>query len=149
MNDEIDDSRARRLYPDAEDRWGFSVSDYDPILHSFGEVVVKVDENDYSGDSLVLLRKESRYGFLIFGWGSCSGCDALQGCNSYRDIEQLIQQLENNIIWFDSLGEAESYIFNAALRQGSYYYQTELWGRFQSKVRSYLLAQAPAWSNPQ
>lgn len=75
-------------------------SDYDKLLGSYGyEIVVKEDEDGYQGDSLVLFRKEGRYGFLCFGWGSCSGCDALQACGSIEDVEDLRKELHRSITW--------------------------------------------------
>lgn len=54
---------------------------YDPILNDLGKVLFKLDEGSYSGDTrLIYTDSNSRYGILTFGWGSCSGCDALQSC---------------------------------------------------------------------
>jgi hypothetical protein len=39
-------------------------------------------------------------GFLTFGWGSCSGCDALQACSTYRDLAELMASLASGVIWF-------------------------------------------------
>lgn len=125
-------SRARALYPEEEEGSWFCVSDYDPIIKSFGEVLVQVDDEDYSGDTRVLLRKNDRYGFLIFGWGSCSGCDALQACNNFREVDELIDNLEGGIKWFDTLAEAQLYIANDEEREGSYYCHDKEWKRFKS-----------------
>lgn len=82
---------------------GWGVSDYDPLLQSLGhEVLLKVDDNDYQGDSRLILKNGDRYGLLIFGWGSCSGCDALQACGTVEEIEELRDGLANGIIWHDS-----------------------------------------------
>lgn len=58
-------------------------SSYQPIMDSFGNIILQVDDNDYQGDSRLLYREDDRIGFLQFGWGSCSGCDSLQACHSY------------------------------------------------------------------
>ncbi|MFA5322051.1 MAG: hypothetical protein WC373_05200 [Smithella sp.] len=100
---------AKELYPDIldkEDGYFFSTGDYEPILKSFGEVKIQVDDKDYQGDSRVLYKKDNKYGYLQFGWGSCSGCDALQACDSYKAIDDLICQLNESIKWFDSKEEA-------------------------------------------
>ena len=68
----------------------FGFCDYRPMIDSFGyEILLQVDDKDYQGDSRLLFRDVSRYGILIFGWGSCSGCDSLQACESLEDVEKL------------------------------------------------------------
>lgn len=129
------ESRAKALYPEFADREHFyGPCDYDHIIRSFGDVLVQVDEEGYSGDTRVLLRKGDRYGFLNFGWGSCSGCDALQACSDYEEIDELIDELENDIKWFDTLAEAQVYIANDEERQGSYYYHQAEWEKFKAAV---------------
>jgi hypothetical protein len=127
-------SRAQALYPKAQRTYFDTPCDYGPIIRSFGEVLVQVDDEDWSGDTRVLLRNGDRYGFLSFGWGSCSGCDALQACDSYQDVDQLIGEMENDIKWFDTLAESQAYIANDAERQGSYYYHCEDWAKFKAAV---------------
>lgn len=141
---EIDDSRARRLYGEKDgetDResgtYFYGPYDYNPIIQSFGDVLIQVDDNDYQGDTKVLLHKDGRYGFLNFGWGSCSGCDGLQACSSFREIEELIQELERDIKWFDSLSDVKAYVGNDADREGSYYYHADEWAEFKKKVLAY------------
>jgi hypothetical protein len=128
--------RSQAIYPNAVDGTYFeTIYDYEPIVKSFGDVLVQVDDEDYSGDTRVLLHKDGRYGFLNFGWGSCSGCDTLQACSSYKEIDVLIEELENNIKWFDTLTEATAYIINDQERQGSYYYHENEWAQFKASVQ--------------
>lgn len=85
----------------------FSVGDYQPLLNSFEyNILVQVDENDYQGDSWLLLHDGKRYGYLQFGWGSCSGCDALQGCSNLAEVAELRDSLHEAIQWFDSAKDA-------------------------------------------
>lgn len=107
----------REVYPDAVredgsmDSWG--VGDYDPLLKSLGhEILLKVDDGDYQGDSRLLMRDGERYGLLIFGWGSCSGCDSLQACNTWQDVEELRESLASGIVWKDSAQEMLHFIQN-------------------------------------
>lgn len=139
--DGFDDSRARRLFPDQDEGYLFGPSEYQPIIDSLGSVLVQVDDNDYQGDTRVLLQKDGRYGFLNFGWGSCSGCDALQACSSYREIELLIQGLEADIKWFDSKQEAIDYIASKE-REASYYFHSSEWRQFVERCSA--LAEPPA-----
>jgi hypothetical protein len=130
-------SPAQVLYPECvSPKYEFfdAPASYDPIINSFGSVLVQVDDDDWSGDTRALLHKDGRYGFLNFGWGSCSGCDALRACYNYEQIDELINELEGSIKWFETLGEAQAYVADNQERQGSYYYHTDKWEEFKSKV---------------
>lgn len=83
-----------------------NVYEYDPMLAEFGEILLQVDDNDYTGDSRVLYQDGTRYGYLQFGWGSCSGCDALQACQSMEEVQKLMDELYASIRWFDTSAEA-------------------------------------------
>lgn len=133
-DENFEDSRARRLYPGYAERGGFyGPCNYQPIIDSFGESVVQVDDKDYQGDTRVLLKKDGRFGFLNFGWGSCSGCDGLQACGSYRELEELIVGLEASIQWFDSLKAAQDYILHDD-RKVSYYAHEREWQDFIRQI---------------
>lgn len=102
---------AKELYPKSE--WGdIYFDDYQPILDAFGQIVIQVDDDDYQGDTRVLYRDRDNYGWLQFGWGSCSGCDALQACDTYADVQELIDDLQASIKWFDSPLKALVYFEN-------------------------------------
>lgn len=132
----VDDSRARRLFPRNESDSYMYFGDYQPIIDDFGDVLVQVDDDDYQGDTRVLLKKDNKYGLLNFGWGSCSGCDALKACNSYSDVQELINQLEADIEWFDTLQEAKNYILSQN-REVSYFYHEAEWKDFCAQVTAY------------
>lgn len=68
----------------------FRAPSYSSIVAKFcDEVIIETWENDYQGSTYCLLRKENKYGYLEFGWGSCSGCDALEACSNYKDLQSL------------------------------------------------------------
>lgn len=120
-----------------------SPTDYQPLLTSFGyEILLQVDDQGYSGDSRLLYRSRSsdgkeRFGILIFGWGSCSGCDALQACDSYEDIERLRANTGNQIRWFDSAEEALEWVrFHDW--EGDYGYRTEEQQEFIRRIQEIL-----------
>lgn len=74
--------------------------DYDEIIDSFEvEVLIKMDYGEYSGDTFLLVRdaENGRIGIIIFGWGSCSGCDDLQGCNLDLDPHKAVTDLRDEI----------------------------------------------------
>jgi hypothetical protein len=128
-------AQAKTLFPDCQTDGSFdSPYDYSPIINSFGQVVLQVDDDDYQGDTFALLSKDGSFGFLSFGWGSCSVCDALQGCESYEELGGLIAGLEHGIKWFDSLPTAQSYIGDDEARKGSYYYHADTWNSFRDQV---------------
>lgn len=84
---------------DDEYSWLNNRPGYSEIVAKFGEVLHEVQVNDYQGDTLVLLQKGDEFGVLKFGWGSCSGCDALQACYSISDLQDLVDRLESSIDW--------------------------------------------------
>lgn len=77
------------------------IADYGPLLRSFGfEVLHEETEENHSGISYLLYRTAGgEYGFLAFGWGSCSGCDALRACKTWEEVEQLRRTLMRKIVW--------------------------------------------------
>jgi hypothetical protein len=84
---------------------------YDEIIESFGaEIVVDVTDDNYQGYSRYMLRDGDRFGFLIVGWGSCSGCDALQACDTHEELQELVDQLERDIHWEDSAADMLTYV---------------------------------------
>ena len=120
----------------------YGPSDYTPMLDSMGyETLLRVDDSEYQGDSRLILRDGSRYGVLIFGWGSCSGCDALQACDSMKEIEELRTRLRDDIKWFDTRAELLSY-FETHDWEGDYSWNAEETKQFVSEGKR-ILAEAP------
>lgn len=97
-----------RLYPNWDFSFGQGPFGYNPICQLFGEIVRKDDIGEWQGDTQILYfdRETGKYGYLMFGWGSCSMCDRLQGCRSYDDIDNLIGHLRSSIRWFDDDSDA-------------------------------------------
>jgi hypothetical protein len=74
---------------------------YDDLINSM-ELTTLVEgmDHDYQGDSYYLFENDGQYGLLIFGWGSCSGCDALEAVyDDYDQIVALRDNLYNSIQW--------------------------------------------------
>ena len=114
------------------------ISDYQPMLDSFGEIVAQVDEEDYQGDSWVLYRDGDRFGFLTFGWGSCSGCDSLQACgDNLEEVGELMEQLQGSIIWHGSASEMAEY-FNTKDFTVEFYASSEYFQRFFGEAQAVL-----------
>ena len=100
---------AETLYPDAiEDDYWFGAYGYQPIIDYLAGgsefVLLQVDEADYQGDSYVVMGTsiDRPVEFLNFGWGSCSGCDALQACDSFEELDVLIGELQRDIVSYNS-----------------------------------------------
>lgn len=88
----------------------FYAPSYSEIVTCFAEILLEVEQSDYQGDTLYLLRANGKYGYLQVGWGSCSGCDALQGCDDWDDLQRLANDLESDIKWFDTGFDAVKYM---------------------------------------
>jgi thioredoxin-related protein len=96
--------KASELFPKAE------FYDYECIVKEFGEILINIYDDSYQGDWRVLIKKDNKYGILIFGFGSCSGCDALQSCRTYEEVDKLIEEMYNNIFWFDDLESCKKWV---------------------------------------
>ena len=114
-------------------------SDYTPIIESFGKIEIRVDQNDYQGDSFVYYRDGNSHGILIFGWGSCSGCDALQGCGNESELDELIESMEKDIRWFTAQ-ELYEWLNDEDYHETQYHSHIDEWPIFRDGV-STLLAQ--------
>ena len=113
---------AEQLYPDFEDTWG--IYDYTPIIKYFGEVLLRKDIGHYQGDTLILYKHDDgSYSFLAFGWGSCSGCDALLSCKTLEEVNDLIENLDNKRIIRSSAKEMLDYFENKDWESEWYWYE--------------------------
>lgn len=120
---------ARELY-EKDGYW----YDYQPMLQEFGEILLQIDDDGYQGDSFLIYENNNEYGLLIFGWGSCSGCDALQGCNNINEVQELMDSLYDSITWFDSLQELKDYIANDDTIELKWYYYSDTFKKFRRQV---------------
>lgn len=80
---------------------------YDGMIDSFRYVTLATARlGDCQGDALFFLRDGESYGFLSVGYGSCSGCDSLDGCGSREQVESLRASIHSDIAWQPSVSEA-------------------------------------------
>lgn len=113
---------------------------YGQLVDSF-EVDVEFEEhdNDYQGDSYYLLRDGGRYGVLVFGWGSCSGCDALQSCDTLSEVTALRDSLWESVRWFDSRDDLRAWVSTYDFEGQWYFYSSYGEGRaFVQRLRDYV-----------
>jgi len=104
-------------HEELKDGWHWGVGGYESMVEAFGQrVLVATDDGDYQGDSYRLIadgdEPHQRYGILIFGWGSCSGCDALQACGSVSELQELADSLQDSIKWFSHKEALREYMEN-------------------------------------
>lgn len=90
---------AKKIYPTDNPNFFWVSCNYSPLLEAIGTIVVRVDDGYYQGDTRVLFRDGDRWGLLLLGWGSCSGCDALQACSSYEELQELCERVEDQVQW--------------------------------------------------
>ena len=125
MNDKV---KVEDIYPDLIKKYSHNDEeyfdapyDYTPIINHIGRVIVRVDDSDYQGDTRVLLESEfsRQIGWVQFGWGSCSGCDALQACESVSDVQSLVDEIIASVKWFHDKEDALKF-FNEHDWEGDY-----------------------------
>lgn len=110
--------------------WG----DYKDLIDTFEfEIVLSKDIGEWSGDTFIILKDVTRYGYLEYGWGSCPGCDSLFACCSHKDLENLQMQLFNSIRWFDSLCDLKEY-FTTHDWEGDWVWHEEGHRKFRAEV---------------
>lgn len=100
------------------DEWGYPEIDYDDLVReAAGEWANMATFGSYQGDYLYLFRDDGRVGYLIVGFGSCSGCDWLEDVVGYgswarrtetdqeklrADLDNMVETFRNGVRWFDS-----------------------------------------------
>lgn len=82
---------------------------YEEIVDSWGwEVEAFETFGSYQGDHLALLRDGESVGLVVFGYGSCSGCDELYASEpldedgDWSEVVALRDSLEDEIVWHPS-----------------------------------------------
>lgn len=128
------------IYPEVSenfDDYFYGPPNYEPMVESLGEILVETHVGVYQGDSWYLLKKDDLYGYLSFGWGSCSGCDALQSCSSFKELAELYNQLKDSITWRTKEETVKWFVEHDW--EGDYCYYEEEFKEFLEKVDNYFL----------
>lgn len=85
--------------------WFSYYGGYVRLFETFGELEARWDERGYQGSSIYIVRCKKpnveAWGVVEFGWGSCSGCDSMQACDSPEEVMDLRNRMGENIIWFE------------------------------------------------
>lgn len=112
---------------------------YEALITLGGEEIVNsVDVGDYQGDALLLLKHptENLYFFLEYGWGSCSGCDAFQGCDTIGDLQELADSFVGDAEW-KTADEMLAY-FRSKNWDERYYYRDSEVQRWVNEIIQFL-----------
>ena len=72
------------------------------------EMLASFMEDDYQGECFALLKVEEAFILWRDSFGSCSGCDSLEGSNGYEYIKNTLQ--EGNTRQFNSIEDAKKYV---------------------------------------
>jgi hypothetical protein len=108
---------------------------YDEIVATQGEIIKDWVIASWQGDYVYLLKNNEKFGFIVIGYGSCSGCDALQGCENDEEFNQLKKEIVDRIFW-GTAGDIEAYIINDNANR--WYYHEEDWIGIKKEIMEIL-----------
>lgn len=132
-----------RVYPQLDVNGPYQEQyEYEPMIEAFGQrTICSVDVDDYQGDSFRLIadgdEPGQKYGLLVFGWGSCSGCDALQACASVTELQELMDHLQGQIQWFEDKESLRKYMTEHDWEGDWHWHRTDA-HLFRAKVMDFL-----------
>lgn len=93
---------------DGRMRWHPS---YEQVMAHLGTVLHMTQQGTYQGDYFVVYDGgDGKRGWLAFGYGSCSGCDALQQCDTSEEVHELVEGFRKSIEWFASEEDLVAYL---------------------------------------
>lgn len=89
--------------------WEYDYADLLNTIHPDLRWTVCALEFNYQGDYFYFGELGDKYYYVVVGYGSCSGCDALQACDSYEELLQLRERIAQNIREFNSLEDFQQW----------------------------------------
>ena len=99
------------------------------------EVLVEEYLGSYQGDILYILKGAQGYGFLPIGYGSCSGCDALQAyAENLEAVIDLARGLEEKVRWFASVESLSAFLHNGQDQELQWYAHETGWREFLAQA---------------
>ena len=104
---------------------------YGDVVDSFGFHVILTERfGTWEGDIVTVLKDDdNRYGFLVIGFGSCSGCDTIQGIRTVPTLKSFAMGLYRDIRWFDNMTGLAAWLVQTLVNDpgepGSWYYYDE------------------------
>lgn len=108
---------------------------YDEIVATQGEILKDWVIGDWQGDYVYLLKNGDKYAFTVIGYGSCTGCDALQGCENDEEFNQLKEEIIRGIVW-GTAEEVRNYATNKNANR--WYYHEHDWKTIRRELKAEL-----------
>lgn len=101
-------------------------------------IVFEETIGSYQGDYLYFFEDSDKYGLLVFGYGSCSGCDSLEACSDEKEVTSLRDSIESEIKWFKTKEEVAKFIWDTDKKafKDWWYYDDEA-DKFLDKVYTF------------
>lgn len=118
-----------------EDEWFLPEDSYDSLVASAGTIIKYWNIGDWQGDYVYLLRNGDRFGFTVVAYGSCSYCDALEGCDSQEEVDELKESIVNGIFW-GTAEEVEAYAIKEDANR--WYYHEHEWKTIKRELKAEL-----------
>lgn len=104
---------------------------YDSMVGSVGTIIKNWDLGYYQGDYIYLLKNSDKIGFTVIGYGSCSGCDALEGCENQEEVDELKESIIKGIFW-GTAEEVKSYITSDNANR--WYFNDDEWKNIRPEI---------------
>ncbi len=115
--------------------WFYTDDTYTTLVEKRAEILAHEYLGSYQGDVVFLVDGAEGFGLLVIGYGSCSGCDALEACESQEQVDKIGESILEGIKWFDTLQEAKDYILNNDIQELKWYAHDAAWASFIDKVK--------------
>ena len=105
-----------------------------------GKILTYKDVGEgYQGDYLFLVQRGDEYARIVTGYGTCSGCDMILGCESWDDLLNFVHEIRDGAIWHSKHGMIED--LNMHDVEGSWYgSEMGKWQSFKAKALALLEA---------
>jgi len=100
------------------------------------DIKASVEIGSYEGDYLFycINRFTNKQGFGVFGYGSCSGCDMLQGCDTMEELQDAQDAILGTIVWHDTKDELIEYLENRDIKLQWYGEEEDDYTKFVAQV---------------
>lgn len=121
--------------------WGI---DYLDLFTGRGLTVLLSSQfGSWQGDyAVVVSNPEGQFAMTVFGYGSCSGCDALEGAETWEDIEVMADSFSSNLTWFNSPQEVYEAAAAAEAEEAAKY----SWYEHDSEYPVWVEGELKAWA---
>lgn len=124
------------------------MTSYIELLEGVGVgTVIEVVGGSYQGDLYLLVHDNvsdrhwkraegAEWAFMTVGYGSCSGCDALESCSTPQQVAELALSLVTGLE-FTTLAQVRAKVTNSDKAELQWYGAEEAFKEFQAKVAAY------------